>query len=133
MKKKILTTIAALTLTMTCAVPTMAATEPYHFKFNSTSGYLPTNSGYKNDSEQNYYLTISAGNVSSTNVFGTRIRRASDNAAMSGYVKHTSLKQSKGYSYSSNVNTSTLYYMRGKKDDSSTSQKALDVQGKVTY
>lgn len=133
MKKKLFTTIAALTLSMICTLPVMADTVSYSFKFNSTSGYLSTNSGYKNDNEQNYYLTISSGNVSSTNIFGTRIRKAADNAAVSPYVKHTSLEQSKKYAYSSSVNTSTLYYMRGKKDDSSTSSDALEVRGRVTY
>lgn len=133
MKKKIFTVMTALTLVLTSAVPVMAVTEPYNFKFYSSQGYLSTNSGYKNDNEQNYYLTISSGNVSSTNVFGTRIRKAADNAIVSPYKLHTNKEQSKKYEYSSYVNTTTLYLMRGKKDDSSTSKDELKVQGQVTY
>ena len=122
---------------LTCAVlssiPVFAVTEEYNWKFSSTSGNLPTGSGYKNDNEQNYYLTISGGNVSKKNVFGTRIRKASNNAAVSSYVLHTSKEKSAKYGYSSSVNTSTLYLMRGKKDTSSTSIFALKASGKVTY
>lgn len=122
---------------MTCimlgAMPVAAETVSYSFHFSNTSGKLPTNSGYKNDNEQNYYLTINSGNVSSDNVFGARIRRASDNAPMSNYAIHTSRKQAQVYAYSSKANTGTLYYMKGKKDTSSKTNTTLDVAGRVTY
>lgn len=135
MKKKFVTTIATLSLSLMCSLPlpVMAATESFNWTFNSTQGNLPTNSGYKNDNEQNYYLTINSGNVSSTNIFGTRIRRATDNAAVSSYVLHTSYESSAKYGYSSTVDTSTLYYMRGKKDDTSTTTTSLKAAGRVTY
>lgn len=134
MKRKFLklaTTVAACA--MLSVVPVSAATEPYHFIFNSTNGVLSVNSGYKDDTEQNYYITINGGNLSSNNVFGTRIRRASDNAFVSNYVLHKAKKQSKAYAYTSKVNTNTLYLMRGKKDTSSTTSTALEVSGRVTY
>ncbi|MBD5542890.1 MAG: hypothetical protein HDR01_01255 [Lachnospiraceae bacterium] len=134
MKSKFLKTA---TIVATCAmlsvIPVSAATESYHFVFKSTDGALPVNSGYKNDTEQNYYITISGGNLSSANVFGTRIRRSSDNAFVSNYVLHKAKKQSKAYAYTSKVDTDTLYYMRGKKDTSSTTSTALEVSGRVTY
>lgn len=135
MKKKFIGTIAALSLSLMCLLPlpVMAATEPYNWTFHSTQGNLPTNSGKKNDTEQNYYLSINSGNISSANIFGARIRQAGNNAAMSPYVTHTSLKKSARYAYSSAVNTSTLYFMRGKKDDTSTTTTSLQVAGKVTY
>ena len=113
--------------------PVSAATQSYHFTFHSTSGYLPVASGYKNDTEQKYYITISGGNVSNTNIFGTRIRKAANDSIVSDYKLHKGYKQSKGYNYSTTVNTSTLYYMRGKKDTASTSGSDLEVIGRVTY
>lgn len=118
---------------MLSVTPVFAATESYSFSFGSTRGTLSVNSGYKNDTEQNYYITISGGNLSSNNVFGTRIRRASDNAFVSDYKLHNKKKKSKAYAYTSKVNTKTLYVMRGKKDTSSTSSSNLNVSGKVTY
>lgn len=114
-------------------MPVQAATEGYSWHFNSTSGTLPTNSNYKNDNEQTYYITINSGNISARNVFGVRIRRSADNAAMSNYSIHTSKKKSKPYAYTSRANTTTLYYMRGKKDTASTTKATLNVGGKVTY
>ena len=114
-------------------MPVHAATECYSWHFNSTSGTLPTNSNYKNDNEQKYYLTINSGNVSSQNVFGARIRRSADNTAMSNYSTHTSNKKAQSYAYTASANTTTLYYMKGKKDTASTSTTTLDVGGKVTY
>ena len=116
-----------------CSSPVMAVTRDFDWTFNSTAGTLSTNSGYKNDNEQNYYLTINKDNISASNIFGTRIRKAANNAAMSPYVLHTSYESSAKYGYSSAVNTSTLYYMRGKKDDSSATTTPLHVAGKVTY
>lgn len=141
MKKKLVATMAALTLSMVCSLPVMAATdsvevtESFNWKFYSDGpdDDLSTNSGKKNDDEQYYYLTIDEGNISTANVFGARIRKAADNVAVSPYVLHTSFEDSQKYGYSSTVNTSTLYYLRGKKDDTSTTSVALHVAGKVTY
>ncbi len=134
MTKKIIIAVATLfTLGLITSIPVMAVTESYNWTFYSANGYLSTNSGYKNDNEQNYYLTINNGNISATNIFGTRIRRASDDATMSPYALHNSYETSAKYWYTSTVNTSTLYYMRGKKDDSSTASTQLNVSGRVTY
>lgn len=81
LKKKI--TLAGMILSacmIMCPTPVMAATATYNWTFHSTSSSLPANSGLKNDTEQNYYLTINAGNISASNVFGTRIRRSADDA-----------------------------------------------------
>ncbi len=111
-----------------------AVTRSYSWTFNSTSGYLSTESGYKNDSEQQYVLTIStSSNVSSSNIFGTRIRKASDDSTVSPYVIHTTKFTGEYFNYSSTVDTSTLYKMRGKKDDTSSSATALYATGRVTY
>lgn len=138
MKKKFIGTIAALTLSMVCSLPVMAATqvtEPYDWTFYSDGPEddLPTNPGKKNDTEQNYYLTINKGNISSSNIFGARIRKAANNAAASPYVLHTSYEYSEPYAYSTSVNTTDTYYLRGKKDDTSTTDTALRVAGRVTY
>lgn len=52
---------------------------------------------------------------------------------MSNYVKHTSQETSRSYAYTKSAKKSTLYYMRGKKDDCSTSSSQLNVIGRVTY
>lgn len=133
-KKKIMVMACTLaTCAMMGSVPVLADTASYNWKFNSIEGTLPTGSGYKNDSEQNYYITISSGNVSSSNIFGTRIRRSSDDALMSNYVLHRGLKQSQPYAYSATANITTRYYMKGKKDSDSTTTSPLSVAGKVTY
>lgn len=133
MKKRILTGLAALFMVVSSAVPTMAFTANYSFTFYSTNGFVSSNSGYKNDMEQKYYLTIESDEISSNNVFGTRIRKSADNTIMSNYITHTSEKKSQPYSYTKSANKTTLYYMRGKKDDSSTSTSKLHVEGRVTY
>lgn len=122
-----------LTCAMVSVVPASAVTESYNFTFYNKSDTLPVNSGLKNDSEQKYYITIEGKNLSSTNIFATRIRRAADNGAVSDHEKHTSKKESKAYNYTSTVNTKTRYLMKGKKDASSTSQDDLTVYGRVTY
>ena len=116
-KKMIVMACTLATCAMMSSMPVLADTASYNWKFNSTVGTLPTGSGYKNDSEQNYYITISSGNVSSRNIFGTRIRRAADDALMSNYVLHRGLKMS----------------VKGKKDSASSTTSALNVAGKVTY
>lgn len=135
MKKKFIGTIAALMLSMVCSLPVMAVTEGYNWTFYSDgpTDHLPTTPGKKNDMEQSYYLTINQGNISSSNIFGARIRKAANNVAVSPYLTHTSFEYSKPYAYSSAVNTTDLYYMRGKKDNTSTTDIALYVAGKVTY
>ncbi len=134
MKKKFIGTIAVLMLSMVCSLPVMAVTEGYNWTFYSDGPEddLSTNPGKKNDTEQYYYLTINQGNISSSNIFGARIRKA-DNVAVSPYLIHTSFEYSKPYAYSTYVNKTDTYYMRGKKDDTSTTSVALRVSGKVTY
>ena len=126
MKKKIITALTAVMIIASSAVPTMANTVGYNFTFYSPEGFVSSNSGTKN-------LTINSSSIYSNNVFGTRIRRAADNATMSNYVKHTSQETSRSYAYTKSAKKSTLYYMRGKKDDCSTSSSQLNVIGRVTY
>lgn len=134
MKKKFIAVIATLMLSTVCSMPVMAVTEGYDWTFYSAGPEddLSTNPGRKNDTERNYYLTINAGNISKANIFGARIRKA-NNAAASPYLLHTSYEYSKPYAYSTAVNTTDVYYMRGKKDDTSTTNTALRVAGRVTY
>lgn len=133
-KKKMM--VLACTLA-TCAVmsdiPVAADTVSYNWQFNSVAETERTGEGYKNDNEQNYYISIHAGNLSGSNFFGTRIRRSSDGAYMSNYVLHDRTKKSARYPYSVRANTNTKYHMRGKKDSSSASTLPLNVAGKVTY
>lgn len=133
-KKKMM--VLACTLA-TCAVmsdiPVAADTVSYNWQFNSVAETEKTGAGYKNDNEQKYYLSINAGNISASNMFGTRIRRSSDNAYMSSYILHDRTKKSVPYSYTERANTNTRYYMRGKKDSASASNLPLNVAGKVTY
>ena len=133
MKKKIITALTAVMIIASSAVPTMANTVGYKFTFYSPEGFVSSNSWTNNDKEQRYYLTINSSSIYSNNVFGTRIRRAADNATMSNYVKHTSQETSRSYAYTKSAKKSTLYYMRGKKDDCSTSSSQLNVIGRVTY
>ena len=132
-KKMIVMACTLATCAMMSSMPVLADTASYNWKLNNTVGTLPTGSGYKNDSEQNYYITISSGNVSSSNIFGTRIRRAADDALMSKYVLHRGLKMSVPYAYSAKANTTSRYYMKGKKDSASSTTSPLNVAGKVTY
>lgn len=76
MKKKIITALTAVMIIASSAVPTMANTVGYNFTFYSPEGFVSSNSGTKNDTEQRYYLTINSSSIYSNNVFGTRIRRA---------------------------------------------------------
>lgn|GEM_PF-586276 len=132
--KKIFAMCFALALCVVSLSTTVfAETKPYNFVFNSTSGTLPVASGYKNDSEKKYYITINGVNISGKNKFGTRVRKSANDAVMSGYVVHTGLKQGWPYGYTASVNTSTKYYLKTKKDDSSTTSTALRVKGRVTY
>ena len=50
----------------------------------------------------------------------------------SNYVKHTSQETSRSYAYTKSAKKSTLYYMRGKKDDCSTSSDVYKRQT-LTY
>lgn len=132
--KKIFTMCFTLALcVMSLSTTVFADTLPYNFTFNSTSSTLPVASGYKDDSVKKYYITINGGNISGTNKFGTRVRKSANDAVMSNYVVHTGLKQGWSYGYTASINTSTKYYLRAKKDDSSTTSTALTVKGKVTY
>lgn len=137
MKKKIAVLICTIALGISGAVlPASADTYGYWWEFTSTNMTHRLGDGYKDDMEQNYYLTIGTAPgaaISATNKFGTRIRRSSDNAFVSNYVVHTSTKNSQPYGYTSYANTSTAYHMRGKKDSTSTSTRVLVVQGKTTY
>ncbi len=137
MKKKIAALIGAIALGISgVALPVSADTLGYYWEFTSANATYRLGDGYKDDMEQNYYLTIGTepgASISATNKFGTRIRRSSDNAFMSNYVVHTSTKNSQPYGYTAYANTSTAYHMRGKKDSTSTSTKVLVVQGRTTY
>lgn len=134
LKKKMMGLVLALTVAVIgCGVQVSAETIWFDWIFTSTKGTLPAGAGHKNDMEQNYYLTILSGDVSTANIFGTRIRRASDEAAVSNYVTHTSKKQSARYPYATYVDNHTNYYMNGKKDSTSTTSSMLSVTGKVTY
>lgn len=139
MKKKIVTLMCAMAVSVFgMAIPVSADTLGYYWEFVDTSVTAKLGDGYKDDMEQNYYLTIASFPqtsvaLSPTNIFGTRIRRSSDNAYMSPYVLHTSKETSQPYGYSSYANTSTAYHMRGKKDSTSTHTGMLVVNGRITY
>lgn len=133
-KKKIIRLVCfVVALTFVAMIPISAQTITFDWIFVDEKTALPCGTGYKNDSEQNYYLTILSGNLSTSNVLGTRIRRASDNALMSNYVTHVNLKQSVPYTYTSKAVASVYYYMNGKKDNSSTTSSGLSATGRVTY
>lgn len=133
-KKKIMAWACALAgCVVMSGVPVSADTVSYSWRFDNTTSTQKAASGYKDDTEQNYYLTISSGNVSTVHVFGTRIRRYSDDAMMSSYVLHRGTKQSVPYPYSATANIATRYYLKGQKDSASTSGTALYAAGKVTY
>ncbi len=133
-KKKIMAWACVLvSCVVMSGIPVSADTISYYWQFNSASERRASGSGYKDDTEQNYYITINQGNVSDVNIFGTRIRRLSDDAYMSSYVLHYGLEQSQPYPYSSIANTYTKYCMRGQKDSASTVASALNAVGKVTY
>lgn len=131
--KKMLAVGAAALCIAGSAMPAMADTVSYDWRFTNEDTTYMTGSGFKDDNEQNWYLTISGGNVTSLNVFGTRVRRSTDAAMVSSYVTNTSKVTGKRYAYTSSVNTVSKYELRGKKDDSSTTPIPLDVSGRVTY
>ena len=56
MKKKIITALTAIMIIASSAVPTMANTVGYNFTFYSPQGYVSSNSGTKNDTEQRYWV-----------------------------------------------------------------------------
>lgn len=133
MKKRILILAAVMACIMMTTIPSFAVTKEIKFVFLSTKPTQTTEVGKKNDSEPNYYITISEGNVSESNVFGTRIRRVRGDAMVSPYITHKAKEKSVPYAYSSTVNTIDSYYLKGKKDTCSTSILPLAVTGKVTY
>ena len=133
--KKLIT--MALTLAF-CAfgVSMMASanTVQLSFTFTNVTDTKSAPQGTKNDMQQQYCISINSGStVSTTNVYGGRVKRVSDNANMSIYDLHTKLKSSAYYNYSSAVNTSTTYVFNSKKDDSSTSSSNLIITGWLTY
>lgn len=135
-KNRILAIWCAFLFGMMMTVSSVSAdTISYNWTFTSTRLTKFATPGYKNDSEQNYYITISSGNISSSNVFGASIRDLNTDAFMAKYRTHTSLKYSMPYEYDQGryANTQEPYQMRGKKDDSSTSSANLTVSGKITY
>lgn len=133
LKKKILGLGLVLAVSLGCAIPASAVTVWYDWIFVSTNVTLPAAVGKKNDMEQNYYFTVVSGNVSSSNILGTRVRRAEDDASVSGYELHKYKEQSVPYSYTTYVDQNHSYYMNGKKDSESTSSATLSATGKITY
>ena len=135
-KNRILGSLGALLFGMMITAASVSAdTISYNWTFTSTRPTKFATPGFKNDSEQNYYITISSGNISASNVFGASIRDLNTEAYMARYRTHVSLKYSVPYGYDQGryANTEEPYQMRGKKDDSSTSSANLTVSGKITY
>ncbi|MDO4337428.1 MAG: hypothetical protein Q4C91_04975 [Eubacteriales bacterium] len=138
-------TILGCALGMTILVtPVSAATHEFNFKFTD----VYTTKDYdevwaKSDNENSWYITLlkSAGllknsNMSSTNIFGCRMRDMSVEPTVDVYHTFSNYISNYKINYLNDSNGNQIAKMghamrlRAKKDDSSTSSSALTVYGK---
>lgn len=108
-----------------------AAGKSFDFTFTSKGQKKQTEAYKKADNEQNAYVTIQENAVENfiddSDVFGCRVRKESNDAAMTDY---TLLKKTARYRlpYTSKGYANTSYYLMGQ-IDSTSSYKTLTVQG----
>ncbi|WP_099204724.1 hypothetical protein [Scatolibacter rhodanostii] len=98
----------------------------FYFKgFNDTkySLYKP-----KDDDESNHYLTISSNNVSTSNVFGYKMHRRTDDNV--DYYHTTTNNDKKTVSYTGSVKKYDRMRLAGQKDDKSKNSTVTTVKGK---
>lgn len=134
--KKLFATCFLLTFcVMSLAMTASAQTKEFDWYFKNVTDTSNSQTGYKNDNEQRYYITINWGNVAPDNKLGTRIRKVKGDVPMSSYELHTSHKKSQRYSYNQGIYASmdAEFLMRAKKDDSSSNPNGLSAAGKVTF
>lgn len=121
---------------------TTASAETRWFKFTDvTTQKTYSVAASKADNEQRWYLTLVDYNIetgernstlASNNVFGCRLHRVSGGADnVDIYRKHNHYKEVR-YDYQSTVHKNDSMKIKGKKDDSSTSNTNLRVYGKYT-
>lgn len=130
MKRKISVLLACLMLVN--ALPVLAAGQNFAFSFTSKNQLRSSASYAKEDNEQNAYVTIIESDtenfVDNVDVFGCRVRRSSNNAAVTNY---TLLTTTSNYQlpYITTGYQGVEYYLRGQIDDTSV-YSALEVEGR---
>ena len=132
MRKK-LGKVTALTLALCMSLGctgVFAANQPLKFNFTAKEQKRQRDNYAKEDNEQNAYVTLKDTNYSNFlpgDVFGCRVRKASNNAAVTNY---TLIKKIKKYKlpYTAKGYKNTKYHLVGQ-IDSSGDYSSLKVQG----
>lgn len=137
-KKVTAVTMGAMVLTLSISSNIFAATEDIGFVFANTSQSADTDYCSKGSTSSIWSITLDkpisgmeSMYVSSTKIFGCRIRKSSDSTSLSAYYTFSSFG-TKTKNYYSTVTKGTSVFLRGKKDDSSSSSSGLIVVGTVT-
>lgn len=138
-KKFIMTAIAC---SMFVSAPAMASSEKFSFEFKDLRNYTYPTSWLKEDSNQYYKMNLKKlnglkkNNLSSTNIFGYKMKDMSIGPVVDSYHTTTSYgKQgdSKGQTkYISKVSRGDVMVLAAKKDSDSSSGDALKISGTVT-
>lgn len=138
-KKFIMT---AMLCSMFVSVPAMASGNKFSFEFKDLRNYTYATSWLKEDSNQYYKLVLNKwnglkkNNLSSTNIFGYKMKDISIGPVVDSYHTTTSYgKQgnSKGRTkYKSKVGRGDEMVLAAKKDSDSSSGDALKISGTVT-
>ena len=135
-KLKIFLAVACLMVTV-AAQPAFAANTSYKFKFNSINDIQPSDYGEKDDNSQYWYLSLDSYNdyynrsntLSASNIFGCRLHR-DDYDSIDTYRLHKSYGSSFKYHYNTSTSKGESMFLKGQKDDSSTSPYTLYVSGR---
>lgn len=138
-KKFIMTAIAC---SMLVSVPAMASSEKFSFEFNDLRNYTYATSWLKEDSNQYYKMNLKTwnglkkNNLSSTNIFGYRMKDMSIGPVVDSYHTTTTYGaqgNSQGQTkYKSKVSRGDEMVLAAKKDSDSSSGDALKISGTVT-
>jgi len=115
-----------------------ADNQPFDFSFTDLTTTKYTTTGTKTDSDQNWYIsidelywpTLTVTTISSTNIFGTRARKATDGGEASSYYLFTGLGTGMKRAYFITVTSGQSFYMAAKKDSTSASSTKLIVSGR---
>lgn len=132
--------LATVCLLMTVAVqPAFAANTAYTFAFDSIND-IQTNpwSGTKDDNDQYWYMSIDTYNpyyscyntLSSANIFGAKIHRLNGTDNVGRYTTFSNYVSGYPIAYQSQVSANETMYLKGQKDDASTSSETLYVSGR---
>ncbi len=136
--RKLKVFLAVMCLAATVGTQTaFAANTPYSFTFSSINNVQNSANGTKDDNDSNWYITLDRTNastgvsntLSSSNIFGVKIHRTVSDT-VGTYATFSNYVSSYGLKYASSVKTGDNMYLKGQKDDASTSSAALRISGR---